>query len=125
MKTKIIAMLAFPRQIIRGHVPLETYEHAENFSSSDTECLECETRLECEWLYCNDELAALTEKPLDVVADALASAVLYVDACLTRAGHNQCAKVSLSDLRLAEAGAAAARDRRPRTLTSELTSRQL
>ncbi len=88
MKTKIIAMLAFPRQIIRGHVPLETYEHAENFSSSDTECLECETRLEWEWLYCNDESAALTEKPLDVVADALASAVLYVDACLTRAGHN-------------------------------------
>ena len=88
MKTEIIAMLEFPRQIIRGHVPLETCEHAGNFSSSDTGCLVCETRLECEWLYYNDESAALTEKPLDVAADALGSAVLYVDACVTRAGHD-------------------------------------
>ncbi len=88
MKTEIIDTLEFPRQIIRGHVPIETCEHAGNFSSSDTRCLVCETRLECEWLYYNDESAALTEKPLDVVVDALDSAVLYVDACVTRAVHN-------------------------------------
>lgn len=88
MKTEIIAMLEFPRQIIRGHVPLETCEHAGNFSSNDLGCLVCETRLECEWLYYNDESAALAEKPLAVVADALGSAVLYVDTCVTRAGHN-------------------------------------
>ena len=33
------------------------------------------------------ESAALTEKPLDAVVDALNLAVLYVDACVTRAGH--------------------------------------
>jgi len=83
-------MLEFPRQIIRDHVPLETCEHAGNFASSDTGCLVRESRLECEWLYYNynDESAALTETPLDVVADALGSAVLNVDACVTRAGHN-------------------------------------
>ena len=88
MKTEIIAMLTFPRKMIGGHIPLETCEHAGNFSESDAGCLVCETRLECEWLYSNDESAALTEKPLAVVADALASAVLYVDACVARAGHN-------------------------------------
>ena len=88
MKTEIIAMLAFPRKLMGGNIPLETCEHAGNFSSSDTGCLVCETRLECEWLYCNDEAAAITEKPLNVVTDALASAVLYVDACVTRAGHD-------------------------------------
>ena len=88
MKTEVIAMLQFPRQLIRGHIPLDTCEHAGNFSSSDSGCHVCETRLECEWLYYNDESAALTEKPLDAVVDALGSAVLYVDACVTRAGHN-------------------------------------
>ena len=29
--------------------------------------------MECEWLYYNDESAALTEKPLDVVVEALDS----------------------------------------------------
>lgn len=88
MKTEIIDMLAFPRQIIRGHVPLETCEHAGNFSPSATNCLVCEARVECEWLYHNDESVALTEKPLDVVVDALGSAMLYVRACVSRAGHN-------------------------------------
>ncbi len=50
MKTEIIAMLAFPRKMIGDHIPLETCEHAGNFSSGDTRCLECEPRLECEWL---------------------------------------------------------------------------
>jgi hypothetical protein len=89
MKTDIIDMLGFPRQIIRGEIPLETCEHAGNFSPSDHTCLVCETRLECEWLYGNDESAALAEKPLDAVVDALGSAVLYVDACVSRAGHNR------------------------------------
>jgi hypothetical protein len=88
MKTEIIAMLAFPRKMMGGNIPLETCEHAGNFLPSDNGCLVCETRLECEWLYRNDESAALTDKPLDIVADALGSAVLYVDACVTRAGHD-------------------------------------
>ena len=73
MKTEVIEMLQFPRQLIRGHVPLETCEHAGNFSPGDAGCHVCETRLECEWLYYNDESAALTEKPLDVVVEALDS----------------------------------------------------
>ena len=87
MKKEIIDMLEFPRQIIRGQIPLETCAHAGNFSSGDSGCLVCETRMECEWLYHSDESAALTEKPLDAVVDALSLAVLYVDACVTRAGH--------------------------------------
>jgi len=88
MKSEIIDMLEFPRQIVRGNVPLETCGHAGNFSSSAPECQICETRLECEWLYHNDESVALAEKPLDAVIEALGMAVLYVDACVTRASHH-------------------------------------
>jgi len=87
MKYEIIDMLEFPRQVVRGHVPLETCGHAGNFSSSAPGCQICETRLECEWLYHNDESVALAEKPFDAVVEALGLAVLYVDACVTRAGH--------------------------------------
>ncbi len=88
MKSEIIVMLEFPRRMIQGNIPLETCEHAGNFASRDPGCLVCETRLECEWLCTNDESAALGEKPLDAVVDALATAVLYVDACVTRASHD-------------------------------------
>jgi hypothetical protein len=88
MKSEIIEMLDFPRKIVQGHVPFETCAHAGNFAPHDEGCLVCEARVECEWLYHNDESVALTEKSLDVIVDALGSAILYVDACVTRAGHN-------------------------------------
>lgn len=87
MKNEIIDMLEFPRRIIRDQIPLEKCGHAGNFLSSDPDCVVCETRLECEWLHHSDESVALTEKPLGAVVDTLGSAVLYVDACVTRAGH--------------------------------------
>ena len=42
MKTEIIVMLEFPRRMIQGNIPLETCEHAGNFSSSDPACLVCD-----------------------------------------------------------------------------------
>lgn len=88
MKSEIIEMLAFPRKVILGNVPLESCEHAGNFSPRDNGCLVCEARIECEWLFHNDESAALTEKSLDDIVDALGAGLLYVDACVTRAGHD-------------------------------------
>jgi len=88
MKTEIIKMLEFPTKVVQGHIPFETCEHAGNFSPKDKGCLICDARIECEWLYHNDASTALGEKPLDVILEALGSALLYVDACVTRAGHD-------------------------------------
>lgn len=87
MKSEIIQMMAFPRDIIRGSVPFETCGHSGHYASHDSECRICESRIECEWLYHNDELSGLTEKTLDDLLDALQSALFYVDACVARAGH--------------------------------------
>ena len=88
MKNEIIELMAFPRDLIRGNVPFETCEHSGNYAVHDSECRVCESRLECEWLYHNDELSGLGEKPLDALLEALQSALLYVDACVSRAGHD-------------------------------------
>jgi hypothetical protein len=88
MKDEILALMTFPREMIRGNVPMETCDHAGNFATRHSDCRVCESRLECEWLYHNDELTALAQKPLQSLVDALQTAILYVDACVTRAGHD-------------------------------------
>ena len=88
MKNEIIEMMAFPRDLIRGNVPFETCGHAGHYARRDPECRVCESRLECEWLYHNDEFAALEQKSLESLLEALQSALLYVDACVYRAGHD-------------------------------------
>jgi len=88
MKTEIIKMLEFPTKIAQGYIPFETCEHAGNFSPGDKGCLVCDAQLECKWLYHNDESTAPGDKPLDVIVGALGSALLYVDACVARVGHD-------------------------------------
>lgn len=87
MRDTIIKLLELPRRVIRGEIAIEDCGHAGFYSPADSACRVCETRMECEWLFRNDEFAALSEKPLDTVMDAFDSAVLYVDAFVARAGH--------------------------------------
>ena len=88
MKTAIISMFELPRKLHRGHLDLEDCEHAGNFSSEAVDCAVCDCRVECEWLYHNDEFTALVEKPVGDLLLALDAAVLYVDACVARADHD-------------------------------------
>ena len=81
-------MLAFPRQLARDGIVLEQCQHWGNYSPNASDCAVCTSRLECEWLYHNDESTAPGEKSLDVIVGALGSALLYVDACMARAGHD-------------------------------------
>ena len=87
MKSEIIEMMAFPREMIRGNVPFETCQHTGHYAHHDPECRVCESRMECEWLHHNDELSGLSEKPLEDLLEALQSALFYIDACVARAGH--------------------------------------
>ena len=89
MCSMIIELLDLPRRLIRDQVAIETCQHAGFFSPRDPGCRVCETRLECEWLFHNDEFAALSEKPVDALLDALESSVHYVDACITFAHHDR------------------------------------
>lgn len=110
MKHEIIEMMAFPREMIRGNVPLETCGHTGHYAHHDPECGVCEARIECEWLYHNDELSGLGEKPLADLLEALQSALLYIDACVARAGHtpSKCRCRACTWLRRAESLQAAA-----------------
>lgn len=87
MKEEIIKALVFPRAMIRGEIAIEECPHAGNFCWQDVACQRCDCGAECEWLFSNDELVALEEKSLEELEGALEFAVGYVDARITRLGH--------------------------------------
>jgi hypothetical protein len=89
LKAEIIQMLGFPRSLMRSRIELDQCEHAGNFSEQDPLCQDCPEGLECEWLYHSDEYSGLQQKPLATVVSALSFAVEYVDARVTRTGHNR------------------------------------
>lgn len=89
MKAELIELLQVPRSLIGSQVATETCERDGFLLPGDPVCAVCETRVECEWLFCNDELAALDAKPRDDLVRALDEALLYVDACVTRNGHDR------------------------------------
>jgi hypothetical protein len=80
-------MLDFPRSLARDSVDADNCHHAGNFAERDPICQACENRLECNWLYHNDEFSALSKKPLERLLEAFEFAVAYVDIWSIRAEH--------------------------------------
>lgn len=86
-KDQILSSLDFPRRLVRGNIDQENCAHAGNFAPGDPVCEDCISRLECGWLYHNDEFSSLGEKPEAELVDALGFALDYVEAFSYRAGH--------------------------------------
>lgn len=87
VKDRIIQLLGFPRTLVRESIDHENCTHAGNFAPGDPVCADCASRLECRWLYHNDEFSALGEKPEAKLVEALEFALDYVEAFAHRAGH--------------------------------------
>ena len=88
MRHTIIGMLAYPRSMARSSIGLEDCSHDGSYATDDQECLDCEFRHECRWLYRADEFADLEHRPLAALVEALDFAVEYVRARMTRAEHD-------------------------------------
>jgi hypothetical protein len=88
MKQEILEMLEFPRGLARGNLPLEECRHDGNFAPHDPRCRECLARLECEWLFHNDEFSSLQHQPLEALVEALKVASGYVESRAVLSRHN-------------------------------------
>ena len=89
MKAEVVDMLAFPRRWIADNVIDEECPHAGNFAEQDSRCALCDHAMECEWLYHNDALSGLEQKPISEAISALSFAIEYVDAYVTRSKHTR------------------------------------
>jgi hypothetical protein len=87
VRERIIKMLDFPRMLVRSDIDFENCTHAGNFAPGDPVCADCASRLECSWLYHNDDFSGLSQKGLPHLVKALQFALDYVDASSFRAGH--------------------------------------
>lgn len=88
MRERVITMLDFPRQVVRGEMELFECPHNGEFDSGDKECRECADGPECQWLYATDAVAALGSRPLSQLSDALEFAILSVAAKAIEQEHD-------------------------------------
>jgi hypothetical protein len=89
LQYKILAALRFPRQVAEGSIELQDCPHDGSFDPQDPQCLGCRFGGECEWLLHHDRYVDLVNKPLPDLVEALEFGIGYVDALVTRWGHNQ------------------------------------
>ena len=88
MRATIVELLELPRRLIHDQVVIEICGHAGFFSPNDPECHVCQSRLECELLFHNEDFALLADKPVEVLLELLESSRIYIDAFVSRAGHD-------------------------------------
>jgi hypothetical protein len=87
-REQIIEALAFPRKLVQDSLDLHQCPHGGFFSPAETGCQDCDDRAECQWLYHYDEFAAMENKPVAVLVDALDFALTYVRAQVATWEHD-------------------------------------
>lgn len=88
MKARIIEVLAHPRALVTGEQDLEDCHHNGLYSLRHGDCSACPQGPECRWLYQHGEYAALEDKSLAQLEEALAFALGYVDSRILEWGHD-------------------------------------
>lgn len=89
MREKIIKALTESRALVRGQIELHSCIHAGHYWDGNRSCRLCEYDFECKWLYQNDEFVALAHKTTAALIESLEFAEAYVDAIITRGGHDR------------------------------------
>lgn len=88
MRQRVIAMLDFPRNLVRAEMDLFECPHNGEFDSRDHVCIECADGPECKWLYATDSVAALDSRPISQLSEALEFAILSVASSAVEKGHD-------------------------------------
>ncbi len=78
MRERSIELLAYPRDQVRNNVELDHCSHNGLYAEGDRECQNCDYEMECNWLYHNDEFAALKQKSIEDLVDALEFVAGYI-----------------------------------------------
>lgn len=88
IRERIIAMLDFPRRLVRSEMDLYECPHNGEFDNKDHVCIECADGPECEWLYATDTVAALDSRSTPQLAEALEFAIISVATNAVKLNHD-------------------------------------
>jgi len=88
MRRKIIEALTYPRMLMMARMDLRDCPMHHYFNAAEEICRLCDQDKECRWLNSNDEFTVLAEQPMEVLFEAFSFSIDYVDAHVSRNGHN-------------------------------------
>jgi len=88
MRRRIIEALTYPRMLMMSRMDLRDCPMNQYFSSDQHVCQTCSQGEECHWLNSNDEFSVLSEQPIEALFEAFVFSIDYVDAHISRDGHN-------------------------------------
>ena len=89
MRERLIELLRFPRYQLRGELDLQDCVHDGRYAATDPECLACQAKEECRWLYNNDEFAALSAMPDRRLIKAMIFVIEHMDTLVLQWGHDE------------------------------------
>lgn len=88
MRRRIIEALTYPRMLMMSRMDLQDCPMNLYFSADQHICRICEQGVECSWLNSNDEFSVLAEQPIEILFEAFIFSIDFVDAHISRDGHN-------------------------------------
>lgn len=88
MRRQIIEALTYPRMLMISRMDLEDCPMHRYFSADQQVCQTCNQGAECNWLNSNEEFSVLIEQPIEALFEAFVFSIDYVDAHISRDGHN-------------------------------------
>jgi hypothetical protein len=88
MRRKIIEAMTYPRMLMMSRMDLRDCPMNRYFNAEEEICRSCNQDKECRWLNSNDEFSVLAEQPMEVLFEAFSFSIDYVDAHVSRTGHN-------------------------------------
>ena len=88
MRRQIIEALTYPRMLMISRMDLQDCPMHRYFSADQQVCQTCNQGAECNWLNSNEEFSVLIEQPIEALFEAFVFSIDYVDAHISRDGHN-------------------------------------
>jgi hypothetical protein len=88
MRRRIIEALTYPRMLMISRMDLQDCPMHRYYSADQQACQTCDQGGECHWLNSNEEFSVLIEQPIEALFEAFVFSIDYVDAHISRDGHN-------------------------------------
>jgi len=88
MRRRIIEALTYPRMLMISRMDAQNCPLNLYYSADHRACQICDQGEECRWMNRNDEFSMLAQQPIEVLFEAFEFSIDYVDAHISRDGHN-------------------------------------
>lgn len=88
MKHTLINSLEYPRKLLKEYLTMDDCPHSYLYNKHDFNCLDCNSKSECEWLFKNDGVELLNNKSYVQLLSDLEFMLISVQGHIARWEHD-------------------------------------